>query len=334
MTHFFTRRQIGAGLAGASIAVLSRTKARAADFSMRQYHNQPVESPLHKRLSEMWAEVEMQTRGRVQVRIFPESNNDPNPLDKLLTGELQFLTLAGNGLSAIVPACDVQATPFSFKSPQQVYAAMDGELGAYLRGELRSKGLYAVPFGCFENGMHQTSITHKPVRNAADYQGLKMRVPGSKLYQDFFRSLGADIHTLNISRIYAALKAGEIDTQDDPLDVIELFKFYEVQKYIAMTNQSWSGYNMLANLKIWQSMPADIQGIIEAAVRKYARLQRADTDKLNLTLRQELEHRGMRFNDVDQASFRPALTAFFPRWKAYVGTKAWDLMERYAGKLG
>ena len=334
MSNSFTRRQVSAGLAAAAAGVTIIRRARAAEFTMRQYHNQPVEAPLHKRITEMWAAIETETRGRVHVQVFPETNRDPNPLPKLVSGELEFLTLAGNGLSALVPPCDVQATPFSFKNSAQVYAAIDGDLGAYLRDELRAKGLYAVPFGCFENGMHQTSITGRPVRNAADFQGLKMRVPGSELYQDFFRGLGATIHTMNIARMYAALKSGEIEAQDDPLDVMELFKLYEIQKYVAMTDQSWSGYNLCANLKMWQALPADVQRVIETNVRKYAQLQRADTDRLNESLRTELQHRGMIFNEVDKASFRPALTAFYPRWKAHVGTRAWDLMEKHAGKLG
>ncbi|MSP94970.1 MAG: TRAP transporter substrate-binding protein [Alphaproteobacteria bacterium] len=333
MSFSINRRQVNAGLAAAGFTIWTQTRARAADFYLRQYHNQPVEAPLHKRIVEMWAAIEKETSGRVRAEIFPQNNRDPDPLGKLIAGEIQFLTLAGNGLSAISPPCDVQATPYSFKNSAQVYRALDSDLGAYLRDELRAKGLYAVPFGCFENGMHQISITGRPVRNAADFRGLKVRIPGSQLYQDFFRSLGADVHTMNIARMYDALKSGQIEAQDDPLDVMELFKLYEVQKYVSMTDHSWSGYNQCANLRMWQALPADVQRVIETNVRKYAVLQRADTDKLNETLRTELEHRGMMFNNVDLASFRPALTAFYPRWKAHVGTRAWDLLEKHTGRL-
>lgn len=333
MSLSITRRQVNAGLAAAGLTIISYRGARAADFTMRQYHNEPPVAPLHKRLSEMWAAVEKETNGRVHVDVFPETNGDPNAFQKLQSGELEFLTLAGNGLSALVPACDVQATPFSFKNPRQVFAALDGELGAYLRAELLTKGLYAVPFGCFENGMHQITTVSRPIRVAGDFQGMKARIPGSKLYQDFFRRLGATIVTTNISRIYAGLKAGEIDAQDDPLNIVEFFKFYEFQKYASMTDHSWSGYNTIVNLKRWQAMPADVQAIIEKNVRTYARLQRADNDKENNELRHGLAQRGMIFNEVDKASFKPALTAFYPEWKAHVGTRAWDLMEKYAGKL-
>ena len=97
------------------------------------------------------------------------------------------------------------------------------------------------------------------------------------------------VSTANSRVVYDALKAGTVDAQDDPWDVVELFKFYEVQKYGSVTDHSWSGYNLLASLKVWQSLPADIQQVIERTARRYVALQRADTDNLNDQLRRDLD---------------------------------------------
>ena len=91
---------------------------------------------------------------------------------------------------------------------------------------------------------------------------------------------------------------------------------------------------MLASLKVWQGLPSDVQGVIETNTRKFVRLQRADTDALNVDLRHDLERKGMVFNDADKSSFRAALTAFYPRWKQHIGQRAWDLLEVQVGKLG
>ena len=137
-----------------------------------------------------------------------------------------------------------------------------------------------------------------------------------------------------LPRVYDALKAGTVDAQDDPWDVVELFKFYEVQKYASITDHSWSGYNMLASMKVWQSMPADVQNVIETNTRKFVALQRADNDALNIDLRHDLERKGMVFNDADKSSFRASLASFYPRWKQHIGQRAWDLIEAQVGKLG
>ena len=333
-----TRRHFHKSVMAAGGLLLVSRSARAADFPMRQYHNQPVESPLHKRLVEMWAAVKAETGGRVQVETFPLSNqaNDPNanPTAMLLSGELEFLTQSGNGLASLVPAADAQATPYAFRTQAQVYRALDGELGDYLREELKAKGLHLVPGGCFENGFHQITCATRPIRTVADMQGLKIRVPGSQLYQDFFTSLGAVVSTMNINRLYAALKSGVVEAQEDPLDVAELFKLYEVQKYMSMTDHSWSGYNLVASLKAWQRLPTDVQRVIERNGRKFARLQREDTVKLNGQLRAELTHRGMTFNDPDTASFRAGLGPYYARWKQQIGPRATSLLEANVGRLG
>ncbi|HEV2200841.1 MAG TPA: TRAP transporter substrate-binding protein [Bryobacteraceae bacterium] len=331
-----TRRRFSV-TAAAGLTLISR-RARAADFSMRQYHNQPTEAPLHKRLTEMWAQVEKETHGRVHVSITPENNRmkdgDPDPLAMLQSGELEFYTVAGNGLAGLVPAADVQATPYAFRDQAQALRAMDGALGDYLREELKAKGLYAVPRGCFDNGMHQITTAAKPVRTAADLQGLKMRIPGSRLYQEFFKTFGAVTTGMNLNMLHDALKSGRVEAQDDPLDVAELFKLYEVQKYMSITNHSWSGYNLLANLKTWQALPADVQAAIERNTQKATRLQRADAAGLNRKLRGELTQRGMVFNDADTTSFRAPLGAYYARWKESIGSKATGLLEAHVGKLG
>jgi TRAP-type transport system periplasmic protein len=331
-----TRRRFSAA-AGAGLVLICR-RAKAADFPMRQYHNQPVEAPLHKRMTEMWAAVRKETHGRVEVSIVPENNRmkdgDPDPLAMLTRGELEFYTVAGNGLTGVVPAADVQATPYAFRDSAQALAAIDGDLGAYLREELKAKGLYAVPYGCFDNGMHQITTASRPIRTVADLQGLKMRVPGSQLYQEFFRMFGVSTTGMNLNMLHDALKSGRVEAQDDPFDVAELFKLYEVQKYMNVTKHSWSGYNLLANLNKWQSLPADVQAAIERNTRKYTRLQRADAARLNRTLRPALEKRGMQFNETDTASLRAPLGAYYARWKASIGSKATALLEAHAGKLG
>jgi TRAP-type transport system periplasmic protein len=260
-------------------------------------------------------------------------DGDPNPLSMMIKGEIDFFTVAGNGLSGLVPAADVQATPYAFRDSAQALSLIDGELGGYLREELKAKGVYLLPRACFDNGIHQVTTASKPVRTAADMQGLKIRVPGSQHYHDFFRTFGAVTSGMNINELHDALKSGRVEAQDDPFDVAELFKLYEVQKYMIVTRHSWSGYNLLANWKRWQALPSDVQGVIERNAQKYVRLQRADAAGMNKKLRAELTRRGMVFIEPDIASFRAPLGAFYARWKAAIGSKATSLLEAQVGTL-
>jgi tripartite ATP-independent transporter DctP family solute receptor len=325
-----TRRSFVAGATLGSASLFIRS-LQAAEYTFTQFHNQPSTSSLHRRLVEMWAAIRTETRGRVEAQIFPENNHiqgsDPVALDMLIVGEIQFFTLMGGILGRVVPAAEVQQVPFAFRSAAHALRAMDGELGAYLRKEIAAKGLFAFPVAAFDNGMRQIAGSKRPIVVPDDLAGLRMRVPAGQMVADTFRALGAEPVTINSDGIYDALKTGRVDAQENPLALLDLFRIYEVVKYVSMTSHMWSGFNLLANLKAWSRLPDDVQAAIERNVTKYVRLQRRDQERMNARLRTELGRRGLTFNAVEAAPFRARLSGFYATWKEQLGTGCWSLLE-------
>jgi TRAP-type C4-dicarboxylate transport system substrate-binding protein len=214
-----------------------------------------------------------------------------------------------------------------------VFDSLDGDLGDYLREEMKAQGIYAVPKGCFDNGFHQITCSARPIRTVDDLQGLKIRTPDAPIYVEAWKAMGASPVVANFNKLYETLKSGAAEAQTNPLAVAELLKLYEVQKYVSITNHGWSGFNLLANWKLWQRFPSDVQRIIERNTVKYARLQREELSALNTELRTKLATQGMTFNDADTSSFRPRLAAYYSRWKETIGDRAWNLLEAHVGKL-
>jgi tripartite ATP-independent transporter DctP family solute receptor len=332
-----SRRQFTLGLAAAGGWTLLSRGAPAPVIELRQFHNQPAESPLHTSLVNLWAAVKTETGGRVQVQTFPENDGlpggDPVALQMLIGGSLDFLTLNGGLIGSVVPAANVQGIPFAFRSLEQVFAALDGDLGNYLGDEMRAKGIYAVPRGCFDNGFQQITCATRPIRAAADLPGVKVRTPETPLYKELFEALGATPVPTSINKMYETLKSGAADAQTDPLAVVELFKLYEVQKYVSMTNHLWSGFNLIANLKTWNSLPEDVRGAIARNAANFVSMQRKENAALNGSLQPRLTAQGMIFNEAETGSFRARLGPFYAHWKETVGQRAWSLLEAHAGKL-
>jgi TRAP-type transport system periplasmic protein len=335
-----TRRSFLTGAAAGSASLLVRplsvfAQSAKAEFHFTQYHNQTAESSLHKRLAEMWTAIGKETGGRVETRVFPLNNNvagsDPAALKMLVAGEIQFFTLMGGVLGAVVPVAEIQQVPFAFKTAPHAHKVVDGALGAYIREEMASKGIHGFPVGAFDNGMRQITPVSKPIVVPADLKGMRMRVPAGQMFDDMFRTLGCVPVTINSIDIYAALKSGKADAQENPLALVDGFKLYEVIKYVSMTNHMWSGFNQMAHLATWRRLPADIQQVIDRHVARAVRLQRDDQEAANGRLRAELTKRGLIFNDVDQAPFRGQLSGFYRTWKEKMGTKAWSLLEQGAG---
>jgi tripartite ATP-independent transporter DctP family solute receptor len=330
-----TRRSfVATALAGP--VVFART-LKAADFNVVQYHNQPATSSLHQRLVEMWAAINKETKGRVEAQVFPQNNgiagSDPAALKMLMAGEIQFFTLMGGILGTVVPVAEVQQVPFAWRSAPEAHKAVDGPLGAFIVREMAAKGIYGFQVGGFDNGMRHVTANPRPVRTPADLVGMRMRVPAGEMVADTFRTLGAEPIVINSADIHASLKSGKVDAQENPIALVQNFRLYEVVKYVSLTNHMWSGFNQMAHLPTYRTMPADIRAVIDRNVATYVRLQRQDQERLNQTLRPELEKRGLVFNDVDPAPFRKQLASFYSKWRQRLGTRCWTLLEQSTGRL-
>jgi TRAP-type transport system periplasmic protein len=332
-----SRRKILAGTAAAALAAATR-RASAAAIEMRQFHNQTADTPLHRRLVQLWTTVEEETQGRVRVGTFAENGRvaggDPQALAMLMDGGLEFFTLMGGILGEVVPAADVQSIPFAFRTQADVYGALDGDLGDHLRRECAAKRIHLPRHGCFENGFRHITCATKPIRKLDDLAGIRIRTPQSALFTDLFRSLGADPIAVNVNRLYDELKAGKIEAQENPLSVAHAFRLFEVQRYVSLTRHAWSGFNMLANMERWRSLPEEIQTVIERNIARATALQRVDNERLNVALQERLAKRGMVFNETDLTGFRERLAPFYARWKDRVGRKTWDILESHVGTLG
>ena len=333
-----TRRSFVAAVGG-SLTVFSRSLRSGAqepsvDFAFRQYHNQTAASSLHKRLVEMWEAVFKESGQRLVCKVFAQNNNiqgsDPAALKALVAGDIQFFTLMGGILGTLVPAAEVQQVPYAFRSAAHAHGAMDGPLGAYLIEEMAAKGIHGFRTGAFDNGMREITA-HKRIRTPADLAGLKMRVPAGQLVADTFQALGCEPVIINSDSIYAALKDGRADAQENPLTLADQFKLYEVVRYVAMTDHMWSGFNLLAHLATWQRIPADLRAVIDRNVAKFVRLQRQDQIAANTRLRTELAARGLEFNAPDPAPFKKQLAGVYATWKEKLGSRCWKLLEDATG---
>lgn len=326
---------LGTAATLASIGII--TPARAADFDLKYGHDLPQEHPVNVRSVEAFARIKKATKGRVQIKSFPASvlGSDPAMISQLRTGAVDMLAMPGAFLNAIVPLASIENLAYAFPNRDTVFRAMDGELGAVIRDEIASKGMVCLP-KIWENGFRDITTSTKPIHNVNDLAGLKIRVSPGKIRLDTFQSLGAAPTPIALSELYTALQTHVIDAQENPLLLIDQQKFYEVQKYVSLSEHIWSGYWTLFNQDVWNKMGKEIQGIVTREMSAATLAARNDNVNLNRSVRDKLTRRGMKFNDVDKNSFKQKLVEakYYERWKAEFGPKAWAALEKYANKLG
>ena len=317
---------------GAS-ALFAARGARAAQFHYRLGLSQPLDSPNYLRLKEMADRVHADTGGAMHVEVLGAGalGSDNQMLAMVQKGELE-LYMAGNVWGPLVPVTEMPGLPFTFKTTKEVFAALDGELGDYIRGEMLGKGIQQFRLG-FDNGFHQLTTRTRPIRTVDDLAGMTIRTPFQKMTVDFFESIGAKPMTFTLNQLYKVLKEQVVDGQTDPYQIIVLLKLYEVQTYLSITNHWWSGFTLNANVEKWKALPAKIQAVIARHADTAALAQRADVAKIDVGALEVLRAKGMIINQTDTSGFRRQLGAFYERWSKVYGPRAWALLEARVGKL-
>jgi len=315
---------------------LGSAYAQKAEFSYKYANNLPVTHPLNIRAKEMVDAIRAETKGRVDIQIFPNNQlgSDTDMLSQLRSGALEFFTLSGLILSTLVPATSITGIGFAFADYDAVWKALDGELGAYVRAQISKAGIVAMD-KIWDNGFRQITSSSKPINAASDLKGFKIRVPVSPLWTSMFKALEAAPASINFAETYSALQTKIVDGQENPLAIIQTAKLYEVQKYCSITNHMWDGFWFLANGKAWERLPPELRSIVAKHVNASGVNERADVAKLNAGLQKELTDKGLVFNQAKTDTFRDKLrkAGFYEEWKAKYGNEAWALLEKYSGKL-
>ncbi len=331
------RRFVGGTGAALGVATLAR-RAHAAEFTFKLGHSTPADAPFSKRIVEASEEILKETKGRLRIEIFPNSElgGDNQLLAEVRSGAVQMFPAAGLILASVLPVTAINGMGFAFASYAQVWPAMDGKLGAYVRQQILTKTNLVPMDKMWDLGYRQVTNSARPIRTAADLKGLKLRVPGAPPLVSMFQALKAAPVSMQFGEVYTALQTHVVDGQENPLEQIEVGKFYEVQKYLSLTNHVWDGFWMLCNGPAWKRLPKDVQEITNRVFNEKAIAERADLVELNKGLLAQLKSQGMAVNTADTATFRKQLVAagFYTEWRKRIGNEAWTILESYAGKLG
>jgi TRAP-type transport system periplasmic protein len=330
------RRHVLAGAAGLSAATILRWPANAAEFTYKYGASSPMEHPAMARSQVACDKIKQESNGRLEISMYPNSvlGGDTAMIAQTISGAMEMYLLPMSLLAPRNPACGITDVGFAFANYDQVWAAMDGDLGDYLRAASEQIGLYCLPKG-YDHGFRQITARAKPVNSPDDLKGFKIRLPVAPAFIALFRHLGASPTAINFNEVYSALQTGIVDGQENPLVLIDTAKLYEVQKYCSLTNHIWAGFHTSFNVAAWKRLPLDLQELCQKNFTEQALVERGDFVTMTKTEQQNLTSKGLTFNSPDTKPFRDVLAknGFYPDMKKTAGDKAWAMLEKYVGPL-
>jgi TRAP-type transport system periplasmic protein len=335
MTALTRRTLVMAG----TTAVAAPWIARAVEPEYRLKFGDIVSAdhPLNTYMGKARDRILKETDGKVRIDIFPKNQlgSDADMLSQLRSGALELFAQTGVLMSTLVPVAAISGIGFAYPNYEKVWESLDGALGKHVRGAFEKANLVCLE-KCWNHGFRQTTSSTKPIRVPDDFAGFKIRVPPSPLWTSMFKAFGASPVSIPWAETYSAMQTKIADGLEQPLIGLLVDKMYEVQKYCSETNHMFDGFWVLANKRVWGSIPERLREVIERNINEEAIAQRKEVEHMNANLADDLKSKGLEFFKVKNEDFRAKLvsTGFYTEWQKRFGDEAWALLESTTGKLG
>ena len=317
-------------LAGLVAALVATGAVQAQDFKPRivRFGYGLVDNSNQGRAARMFAqEVEKATGGKMKVRAIGNASlgSDTQMQQALIGGAQEMMVGSTATLVGLVPEMAVWDTPFLFSNAKEADVVLDGPVGDKIKAKLEAKGMVGLVY--WENGFRNLTNSKRPVAKLEDLSDIKLRVMQNNVFLDSFKALGANAVPLPFSELFTALETRAVDGQENPYNTIVSSKFYEVQKYLTVTNHVYSPWIVTVSKKWWDGLSAAEKKVLQDAAIKSRDFERKDTREEAAKALADLKGKGMQVNELSAAEanrMREKLVSVNAGIAKSVGQQTWD----------
>ncbi|TMJ31722.1 MAG: DctP family TRAP transporter solute-binding subunit [Alphaproteobacteria bacterium] len=276
--------------------------------------------------------AEQYTNGKAKVEVYPNSQlfKDKEEIEALQLGSVQMLAPSTAKFAPLgVKEFEALDLPWLFANEGVYDNAMKATVGKWLFKKLEAKGISGLAY--WDNGFHMVSA-NRPLINPPDFQGLKIRISGSKIADQYFRVLGSIPQIMAFSEVYQALQTGVVDGCENTASNYLTQKFHEVQKHITVSYHAHLQYAVIVNSKFWNGLPTDIRGQLDKAMAEASDYTNSIAVKENEDALSEIKKSGATtlhyMTDDQRKAWQTAMAPTYKWAKGRVGGEVLDLLAK------
>lgn len=303
-------------MAAAAAAIAFGSVPAGAQTALKIGHGHSESHSFHLAMKKFGEILEQKAPGAFKVSIFPQARlgSEREMQEQLTLGSLE-MTVTGV-LGIFEPNMTLLELPFLFRDRAHIQKAQSSEAVQKLVSTLPAKGVRLIGF--VENGFRNITNNVRPITKPEDVKGLKIRTPENLAQVETFKALSASPTPMPFSELYAALRQGVVDGQENPLQNIHDGKLFEVQKHLALTGHIYNSAYVIVSEQFFQRMKPEHRKAVEEAAQEAGRWQFDYIAKKDQELLDLLKKAGMQVTEADQEAFRkataPAYDAFYARY--------------------
>lgn len=288
--------------AGCALAVLMGTSAMAAEVTLKLGHLANEENIWHKAALKFAEEVAALTEGRVEVVVYPNETlgKEIDVINGMQLGTAD-MTITGESLQNWAPKAALLALPYAYKSLEHMDRVASGEIGDAIEAEIiANAGIRPLTY--FARGPRNLSA-NREITSPDQLNGFKLRVPNVPIFVAAWQALGANPTPMAFSEVFTSLQNGTIEGQENPLALFKSGGFYEVQKVINKTEHVRSWIYLTIAESSWDKLSEADQAAVQEAANRTQAFERELFLADEQALVTDLESKGVKFVEVDQAAF-------------------------------
>ncbi|GAB3790567.1 DctP family TRAP transporter solute-binding subunit [Virgibacillus kimchii] len=305
----------------------------SGEYTIGVTYTTPETGATHLGMERFKELVEERTEGEVVVELYPSGQlyaSEREAIEATQVGNIEMTVAASAPVAGFDERFLALDLPFIFPDHETAYEALDGELGQTLLDGLPEIGLVGLAYG--ETGMRQLSTSSTPIESPEDLQGVALRTMENEVHIDTFTEYGANASPFAFGELYSALQQNIYDGMENPLNLIDQMKFYEVQEYLTISNHAYTATVGFMNGDFFDGLPEDFQDMVkEAALESmdYQREMARQQDEEGLEVIEEhMEINELSSEQVD--AFIEAAEPIFDQYEEVIGTELMDLTRSYS----
>ncbi|MBI2322689.1 MAG: TRAP transporter substrate-binding protein, partial [Chloroflexi bacterium] len=272
--------------------------------------------------------IEQRTNCELSILIFQGAvlGTNRQMIEQVRLGTLE-VTMQASDVSELHAPYGAVDLPFIIRDRAHVVAVLDGPIGTKLNEDMiKAKGVRSLGYG--ELGWRHITNSVRPISTPDDLKGMKIRVPESKLRLRTFEIFGASPVAMAFSELYTALQQRVADGQENPLSTVWAGSFFEVQKYLSLTNHLYTPVYPLINERIFQRLPPERQKLVLDTAQEVAVWHRQESVKADAELVQKLRDKGMQINEAKAADFQQQASKVWAEFAAPIGQDLIDAIVK------
>lgn len=319
------------------VAALGLSTAFASSISVaadiiRIGHGTNESFHLHRALLEFKNEIEKNSDGRYEVQIFPQSQMGPDRemVEATQSGMLQIAVPPSSILASWDPSFDVIELPFIYPSKQAAFNVVNSEVGDKLLQRLDRMNLKGL--GYMESGVRHITNNKRPIKTTDDLNDIKIRTMKVPSHLDTFNSVGASATPMNFGEVYSALQQKVIDGQENPTSIIYSQRFYEVQKYMSLTNHVVTFYLPVMNYEFWMMLSPEDQKLITDAFDHAVAFQNQIVEAEDKQQLAEMIEAGLEVNELTPEAMQVLVDQTQPVREKYRSKIGEDLYDEWSAQ--